>query len=111
MLALALPLLDSGSWLVAQADLDASEVGRGPVCVDVADAPVTRGEGFSKDSAEQFRGGEVCGGLAVWYEVLDVVDLLGLTRVYAAAPGLIKCDRCGCKRRVLGGFCLILRTR
>lgn len=100
MLTLALPLLDSGPWLVAQADLDASEVGRGPVCVEVADVTVTRGEGFSKDSAEQLRCGEVCGGFwTVWYEVLDVVDLLGslgLTCVYAAAPGLVECGWCGC---------------
>ena len=99
VLALALPSLDSGPWLVAQADLDASEVGRGPVCVDVADAPVTRGEGFGKDSAEQLRGGEACSGFwTVWHEVLDVVDLLGslgLTCVYAAAPGLVECGWCG----------------
>ena len=101
VLALALPSLDSGPWLVAQADLDASEVGRGPVYVDIADVAVTRGEGFSKDSAEQLRGGEVCGGLwTVWYEFLDAVDLLGslgLTCVYAAAaPGLVECGWCGC---------------
>lgn len=99
VLALALPLLDSGLWLVArQADLDAFEVGRGPVYVDVAGVPVARREGFTKDSAEQLRGGEVCGGFwTVWYEVLEAVDLLGslgLTCVYAAAPGLVECG-CG----------------
>ena len=100
VLALALPSLDSGPWFAAQTDLDASEVGRGPVRVDVAYVAVTRGEGFSKDAAEQLRGGEVCGGFwTVWYEFLDVVDLLGslgLTCVYAAAPGLVECGWCGC---------------
>ena len=96
VLALALPLLDSGLWLAGrQADLDASEVGGDAVCVDVAVAPVTRCEGFSKDTAEQIRGGEVCGAFwTVWYEVLDVADLLdslGLTCVYAAAPGPVGC--------------------
>ena len=99
VLTLALPLPDSGPWVVAQADLDASEVGQGPVYVDVADVPITRGEGFSKDYAEQLRGGEVCGGLwTVWYEFLDIVDLLGslgLTCFYAAAPGLVECGWCG----------------
>ena len=63
VLALALPLLDSGPWFAArQTDLDESEVGPGPVRVDVAGVAATRGEGFSKDPAEQLRGGEACGG-------------------------------------------------
>jgi len=59
-----------------------------------------RGEGFSKNAAEQLRSGEVCGGFrAVWYEVLGAVDLLGslgLTCVYAAAASLAECSWCGC---------------
>lgn len=101
VLALALPLLDSGPWFAArETDLDASEVGRETVCIDVAHVAVTRGEGFSKDAAEQLRSGEVCGGFrTVWYEVLGAVDLLGslgLTCVYAAAPSLAECGWCGC---------------
>lgn len=100
VLALALPLLDSVPWFAArETDLDASGVGRETVCVDVAEVAVMRGEGFSKDAAEQLRGGEVCGGFrTIWYEVLDAVDLLGslgLTCVYAAAPSLAECGWCG----------------